>query len=321
MWIKPPIGEQRRILTSVFEPVMLDLSKHCAHIWSDVDQLDKMLCEQFYTVPHCQLLYALDKFGRQISSNISTDGINQRYRGQDLSRRPYSVSLYPKRHFMLSSVYISHPMGRPCISAVQPVIKEQQFLGFIVADFDINTLPFFSSQSTQLQNNISSLWKPQETHRITTTRVFKPKSSVFDHRLEEVTGILGKLIHERGIFHCMIHYSSAQILLWHMDNPFQYELWDAEHFLNEALQHYPLSHYTDKAVLAYTQVKKVLNHFRILRLANENIYLRSSSINIVNGLVGVSFSYEDSLYMPVEQFVSKDIRFWLGQAQLAVNAS
>jgi len=107
--------------------------------------LNEILNAYLPSIPHCHLVYAIDKFGKQISANVSNEGIEPQYRYQDLSRRPYSVSLYPKRHFMLSSVYISQTTGHPCMSAVQPVIDEQQFLGFVVADFDIRHLPFTSN--------------------------------------------------------------------------------------------------------------------------------------------------------------------------------
>lgn len=44
---------------------------------------------------------------------------------------------------------------------------------------------------------------------------------------------------------------------------------------------------------------------------DETIYLRSASINIFNGTVGLTFSCDGSHYIQVEEFVGKGMNFWL----------
>ncbi|EIJ43425.1 hypothetical protein BegalDRAFT_2583 [Beggiatoa alba B18LD] len=319
MWIKQTIGEQRKVLTSLLEPPMLNLSKLCVSAWTDVNALDQLLNTQFTTVPHCHLIYVIDKMGKQISSNIrANQQIDMDFRGQDLSRRPYSVSLYPKRHFMLSSVYISNTTGRPCISAVQPIIDEQQFLGFLVADFDIAEIPV-SMASTQS----TSLLTPKEMRNPATngqaSRVVQARTiSPLDQHIHEINEVLERLIKQYGIFHCTLHYSSAQVMLWHVYDPYQYRLFTIEQlFDSETIMNYPLSPYPPQAQLPAKNIRTVLDRFRTLRLAHERIYLRSGSINIMNGMVGLSFSTEGSQYLPVDVFLSKDLSFWFGQS--AVN--
>jgi hypothetical protein len=56
-------------------------------------------------------------------------------------------------------------------------------------------------------------------------------------------------------------------------------------------------------------------------MADETIYLRSSSVNIMNGLVGLTFSCDGSHYMPVEEFVEKDLSFWLGALNIKPEAA
>jgi hypothetical protein len=58
--------------------------------------------------------------------------------------------------------------------------------------------------------------------------------------------------------------------------------------------------------------KEVLNRFRELRFIDENIYLRSGSLNIFNGMVGLNFSCDGSHYMPWSDFLSLDMDFWIG---------
>lgn len=311
MWIKQTNGEQRKVLMALFEPAMLNLSKICVMVWSDLENLDKVLCTHFASIPHCHLVYAVDKFGKQISSNISANGIDSSYREQDLSRRPYSVSLYPKRHFMLSSVYISHTTGRPCISAVQPVINDQQFLGFVVADFDIRHLPLSmnSPKTTPLRMQNHYLPPKQSQSR--------QVGSLFDRYLSDIQGILSKLISEHGVFHFTMHCYSAQVVLWQMDDPYQYRLYDVEQLLDPDMYlTYPRYPYPTNAKMSAKEVRQVLEQFRALRLADESFYLRSGSVNIMNGMVSLSFSFEGSRYMSVSEFLDKDLSYWLGQATM-----
>jgi hypothetical protein len=309
MWIKQTIGEQRKVLADLFEPAMTNLAKQSIAIWHNLDKLDQILFEQRPTIPYAHLIYAIDKYGKQISSNVSQDGIDCRMRGQDLSRRPYSVSLYPKRHFTLSSVYISNTTGAPCMSAVQPVIDEQQFLGFIVADFDIRRLPL--SVSSDVRNQPLRFWQEQHKSEIQ-KQVSKRVDSLLDTHVDEISIILNRLIVEHGIFHCTLHYSSGQAMLWHLDEPYSYHLYNTEQLLNPELLHkYQVRNdYAKRAVVSEREVKQVLEHFRTLRLADNKIYLRSGSINVINGMVGLTFSCDGSQYVAVNDFLDRNLSFW-----------
>lgn len=314
MWMKQTFSEQRKILTASFEPAMLKLAKQCAAHWSDMDKLDQTLQENFSLIPYCHLVYAIDKLGQQVSSNINSNGIDPSYRGQDLSRRPFSVSLYPKRNFMLSSVYISQTTGRPCLSAVQPVLNEQQFLGFVVADFDIRQLPL-------------SVTQPKHSPLIKATKIERqppcgaPRSpSLLDKSIDEISDVLCKLMNEHGVFHCTLHYASEQAMVWQMDQPYQYHLYRVNQLLETDIYlAYPRRPYPEKAIISTRQVREVFKRFRTLRLADDRLYLRSGSINLFNGMVGLSFSCEGSQYMPCETFLKKDLSFWFGAT--AVNAN
>lgn len=307
MWTKRVIGEQRKMLMGLLEPIMLRLAKQCASAWFTVECLDEVLHAYFPSIPHCHLVYAIDKFGKQLSANVGSAGIESHYRHQDLSRRPYSVSLYPKRHFMLSSVYISQTTGQPCISAVQPVINEQQFLGFVVADFDIRHLPFASNTPTEPQKTLT-LDFPQ--------RII----SVADLHLDKTAKTVGRLMSEHGVFHCTIHYTSAQILLWQIGEPFQYRLYTVEQMLEPTIYHaYPRMTFSEKASVSTRQIKQILERFNTLRLAGNAVYLRHGSLNIMNGLVGLSFSREGSQYLTAELFLDQDLSFWLEPVENQAN--
>jgi hypothetical protein len=48
---------------------------------------------------------------------------------------------------------------------------------------------------------------------------------------------------------------------------------------------------------------------------DEHIYLRSGSLNIYNGIVGLNFSCDGSHYMPWDDFLHKNLGFWLGAGE------
>ena len=70
--------------------------------------------------------------------------------------------------------------------------------------------------------------------------------------------------------------------------------------------------YPDSAITPISIVHSVLKAFKLLRDADENIYLRTASLNVMNGLVGLNFSCDGSHYMPADEFLDKDLQFWFG---------
>ena len=59
-------------------------------------------------------------------------------------------------------------------------------------------------------------------------------------------------------------------------------------------------------------VPAILAAMRELRLADANIYLRSASINIFNGMISLTFSCDGSHYLNWREFVDRRSSFWLG---------
>ena len=46
---------------------------------------------------------------------------------------------------------------------------------------------------------------------------------------------------------------------------------------------------------------------------DETLYLRSGSLNIFNGMVGLTFSCDGSHYMPWRELLEKSVDFWVGK--------
>jgi len=66
------------------------------------------------------------------------------------------------------------------------------------------------------------------------------------------------------------------------------------------------------ALIPKSAIVPILQGMRELRLADEVIYLRSASINIFNGMISLTFSCDGSHYMRYDEFLEKNMAFWLG---------
>ena len=101
-----------------------------------------------------------------------------------------------------------------------------------------------------------------------------------------------------------------------MDNPFSYHIHQLNEVLDPAfLMLYPARPYPEQAQVSSADIIRVLAQFWALRQADETIYLRSASLNIMNGMVGLTFSCDGSHYMPVAEFLDKELGFWFGRQE------
>lgn len=121
------------------------IARRSVRVWFSRERLDQVLSENAGICPRCELLYAIDGDGRQVSSNIRPGVIDTEAYGQDLSRRPYAVSLAVLNNAafqgaFLCDTYLSQVTRRPCVTVMYGVTAGQSVLGFIAADFDPATL-------------------------------------------------------------------------------------------------------------------------------------------------------------------------------------
>jgi hypothetical protein len=129
----------------------------------------------------------------------------------------------------------------------------------------------------------------------------------FDADLESVHLIAHTLLARKGAFHVKIHYSSGQLTCWFVDDVYRYRVYVkdevlAPDFLDQfrdcSMKHLqPLIH--------ESEMQKVLNEFKRLRLTDENIYMRNGSINRINGMIGMTFSCDGSHYIDHKTFFSQ----------------
>ena len=75
---------------------------------------------------------------------------------------------------------------------------------------------------------------------------------------------------------------------------------------------YPKRPYFDRNIVPKDDICDVFTQFSALRFADETVYLRSGSLNLVNGFVGLNFSCDGTHYLIYDDFLSRGLDFWFG---------
>ena len=309
---KECIYRQREQLAHKLREPLTQLGGQCTPAWGDKEYLDRILLGGLATVPYCTWLYVLDTEGMQISDNIGRAGIIPGHCAQDRSHRPYMKEQVPAWGFLLSDAYVSILTHRPSLTALQVVRSEQEVLGYLVADFDLRDLPVTSDLYEEPGNWQQIKGDPAiRSTLFQQTRVETP----MDRNLDQAMSILEELLTERGIFQCQIRFSSSQATIWTVDDPFRYRTLDHEAMTDpDICLVYPHRSYPDNALTPRTDIPRVLDTMKALRLADETIYLRMVSINLFNGMVSLTFSCDGTQHMRYDELLQKDRAFWFGNA-------
>ena len=308
--IRHSVDEKKSMLASVIREPLGALAADCGDVWPDQRQVDEILRQGLASVPHCKLIYAWDRDNRVVSSMIGEQGLDESWRGRDLSERPYLTRNLPFRGIMLSSVYVSEYDSRRTITALQAINPRNHLEGFIAADFDVSEL--LQDARLEIVNAPYRQYRGDPAVRGTLFQQRRVQSE-FDQSVDAAFERLAELIHDCGVFHTKILFSSSRVSLWFYDDPYQYQLLSVHELLDDdLLLAYPERKYPSRAVVTPEQVCEVYRLFRALRYIDETIYLRSGSVNIINGMVGLTFSCDGSHYMTVQEFLDRDVEFWMG---------
>ncbi|HEY0635241.1 MAG TPA: hypothetical protein VGE00_07665 [Gammaproteobacteria bacterium] len=310
--MKEAIYLQREQLGKALHEPLARLAAQCISCWPDRCGLNEVLTNHVDEIPHCSNLYCLTTDGIQICDNVTTVGCEQDHFGFDRSLRPYMNEVVPAWGFLLSNAYISLNKHRPSLTALQVVRSGEQVLGYLGADFDLRNLPVTSVHYTepdewrQIKGDPSIRDMVFQQHRV---------ESPLDRMLGQAFAMLEELLTQRGVYQCHIHFASSQAIIWTVDDPFRYRILDHEAFGEpDVCLVYPVIPYPEQAAMSEHDVAPVLDILRELRTADENIYLRMSSINIFNGMVSLTFSCDGTHYMRFDELLTKDTSFWLGTA-------
>lgn len=309
---KDSIYLQREKLARLLHDPLAHLANRCAPLWPDRQRLDELLLSNFKHIPHCTFLYCVGTDGIQICDNVGEQGLLPEHFGRDRSQRPYMKEAVPVWGFLLSDAYISLFNHRPSLTALQVVRDGATVLGYLGADFDLRNLPVTATLYEEPGN-----WRQIKGDPSIRGALFEQcrVESPMDRHMEQAASILEELLTQRGIFQCQTHFSSCQATIWTIDDPFRYRILDHEALSDpDICLAFPSRPYPADAIIPHGDIEPILNIMRSLRTADENIYLRASSINIFNGMISLTFSCDGTHYMRYDEFLGKNIGFWLGTA-------
>jgi hypothetical protein len=287
------------------------LAAHCAEVITDRTALETLLTHALPGLKYCKHIYVLDAQGVQLTDNITQHGHDHSHFGRDRADRPYMQDIIGTTDFKLSDAYISRNKKRPSLTAIQIIHNHHgEHIGFLGADYDLRELPH-TEQAYQEPDN----WRQIKGDPAIRSGVFLQhrSNSFMDEQLDKVLPIMNELITEHGVFHGKLHFSSNRATIWLVDDPFTYRLLDIDELTDpETCLAYPRQPYHERAIIPASQVMPVFETFRKLRFADENVYLRAGSLNIINGMVALNFSCDGSHYMRFDEFLEKSTDFWFG---------
>ena len=314
--LQESIDRQRDILKGWLAASLIQIADDCKQLWPKRQALEARLMEGLAELPYCKYLYLLDERAHQITANASRTGLLEAQYGRDRSERPYLAEALAGAPFSLSEAYISRNVRRPSLTAVQSIRADDgRLLGYLGADFDLRELP-----ATQALYQQPGHWMQLKGDPAIRSGLFHQArvTSPLDEHIDEVLDLLAELITVNGIFHAKLHFSSSRATLWSVDDPYRFRIHGIDDLTDPDLcLAYPRRDYAADATIPTEAVARILRCFRDLRFMDETIYLRSGSLNIFNGLIGLTFSCDGSHYMPWEEFLDKSVGFWLGTSDEA----
>jgi hypothetical protein len=187
---------------------------------------------------------------------------------------------------------------------------EGRHVGFLGADFDMRELPY-----TEKIYSEPLTWQQHKGDPAIRGGLFLQQrvESVMDQRLDEVIALMTELMTTHGIFHGKLHFSSNRATIWQVDDPFVYRILTINELTDpDICLAYPRRPYPARAIVPPQSIHPVFEMFRSLRFADENVYLRSGSLNLINGMVSLTFSCDGSHYLPYQDLLTKSTALWFG---------
>jgi len=309
--LQKTVQKQRKALKRLLSESMSEVAIACAENMHDREALENILAKVMSTAEYCKYVWVLDKNACQLTDDMMRVGSKQGQVGRDRVARPYMQRALKGKDYYLSDAYISRNRKRPSITAVKIIYdKDSQVSGYLGADFDLRELPHTADEIDDERN-----WRQVKGDPAIRNGLFSQQrvESAMDAQIDEVLSVMKELILAHGVFHAKFHFSSSRATLWRVDNPFDYQIMNIDELSDPdiclAFKHHP---YFERATVNAESIGRVFRQFKDLRFADETIYLRSASLNNVNGMVGLNFSCDGSHYMHYKEFLEKDLTFWFG---------
>ena len=305
------VSKQRLVLKEFLYDNMLALAQKCIPIMNNSQALDSLLDEHVHQSSLCKYLWVLDHTAHQLSATVARHHIIEAQRGRDRAARPYLQRALMGNSFYLSDAYISRNRKRPSLTSVQTISdNDGNTLGFLGADFDLRELPHTASLDFTQKG-----WQQLKGDPAIRSGLFSQQRviSAMDEKIDDVLSLMQELMIAHGVFHAKLHFSSSRATAWLVDSPYNYQILNIDELTNPSLcLAFPKREYFDQAVVPEEKIIDVFAQFKKLRFADETIYLRSASLNVVNQIVGLNFSCDGTHYVPYDEFLMKDNSFWFG---------
>lgn len=137
------------------------------------------------------------------------------------------------------------------------------------------------------------------------------KVSLFDEHIDQLHRVIHALSTAKGVYHVKAHYSSSQLTCWFYDDPYNYRVYVKEEVLAPGfLDSFPsLSYEGRQPCVEQHRLGSILAEFKRLRLSDDQVYLRSASVNRINGMIGMNFSCDGSHYIEHDEFFRRLTEF------------
>ncbi len=309
--LQKTIAEQRKNLVDLLKKPLAELARKLADDMPDRQKLEVRLRAAFPNFKYSKYLYVMDARGIQITNTLLRQGFDASSLNRDRSQRPYMQADFKHTDCSLSEAYISKHNKRPSVTAIH-VIKntDNEIIGYLGVDFDLRELP-----GTKKLYKENYKWQQIKGDPAIRSGLFAQQrlQSEMDTHIGNVFALMKVLICEHGVFHGKFHFSSSRVTIWLIDDPYNYPLLSMNELNDpDICLAYPRRPYSELATVPEEDIMKIFEYFKQLRFADETIYLRAGSINIINAMISLNFSCDGSHYLPYKEFLEKGMDFWFG---------
>jgi len=313
--LKRSVQQQREVLKDLLGLALLRLASDMTPLMiAQTDhhqEIEQLLCIAVKELSYSKALYVMDAQGRQITANVQRQGLDKSQLNRQRAERPYMSDMFADTDFRLSDAYISRNKKRPSLTAIQVIRNAQsERIGFLGVDYDLRELP----RDEQLYKD-NRQWRQMKGDPAIRNGLFAQErvQNSMDDNIDSVFVVMEELMLEHGVFHGKFYFSSNRATIWLADDPYDYRILSIEDLTDPNIYlAYPSRPYFERAIVPSLSLIKIFDQFKALRFADETIYLRSGSLNVVNGMVSLNFSCDGSHYIAYDEFLNKGLEFWFG---------
>lgn len=304
------IKSKKLALIGTINESLSQVAEKCIALIDNKPEIERLLDHCVNAIPHANAVYLLNTHGAKISCGLVSAGVDDAAASSDIFNGSQRIC-EGNESILVSRVYVKKNKG-PSLSCFKELNDNSGLIGYLACDFNVADIP--SHPESHRGQIASRQFKGDPAIRSTLFMQTRHESAM-DKNIDAAMKSIEMLMRDHGVFLSRIHFSSARFTAWTIDNPFDYHLHGVDDIINPDVSlAYPKRAYPDSAKVSQDKISAVFEHFKSLREADDNVYLRVASLNIMNGMVELTFSCDGSHYMPVDEFLDKDLQFWYGDS-------